>query len=323
MLGSRLSPRTWLAVAFILAGTAGIASGQIPAITSNGSLGPYNFWDTFYTYYLNTDAMTIDVYTSFGGYAVGGVCPPGTYTGAGDVDGCARLVSQPGGPDIVVYDFTTLDISMTVNVVGSRPAALAATGAITISGSGLIRVASGGYAGSTTISAGAGTAGSGPGGGGGGKLAPGIRHDACQRQRRLRSTRWRRGRGWGRCVARGKGRRQPDTHRQVRSPPDGSRGHRGSWLSLGIRSCPRRQRRGVRWRSAHVGRTLYLRRCGRRERWWRPHHSHARQPHCVRTIQRPGWQAGIATTGAAAEGAAADSLRSRSGGTWQLAPRES
>jgi hypothetical protein len=130
--------------------------------------------DGYYTTIFNTDAMTIDVYTSAGGYNVGGFCPPGTYTGPGDPDGCARLVSQPGGQDIVVYDFTTVTLGHpNIFVRGSRPAAIAATGTITVSG-GI--TAENGYPGAPPPATcpqpsgpcGAGTSGSGPGGGGGG-----------------------------------------------------------------------------------------------------------------------------------------------------------
>ena len=148
----------------------GDVRAQIPQIVSNGSLGPVAWWDAAY---LNTDAMTIDYYSSFSGYVVGAFCPPGMYTGQGDLDGCARLVSQPGGPDIVVFDFTTAVINVPVYVRGSRPAAIAATGPITISGA---VYAQNGYVGAGSPitcpnagvpTCGAGIVGTGPGGGGG------------------------------------------------------------------------------------------------------------------------------------------------------------
>jgi len=146
----------------------GDVRAQIPQIVSNGSLGPVAWWDAAY---LNTDAMTIDYYSSFSGYVVGAFCPPGMYTGQGDLDGCARLVSQPGGPDIVVFDFTTAVINVPVYVRGSRPAAIAATGPITISGA---VYAQNGYTGAPSPigcpaeGCGVGSVGTGPGGGGGG-----------------------------------------------------------------------------------------------------------------------------------------------------------
>jgi hypothetical protein len=178
MCGFRSSPRIWLAAALMLAMTAGVANGQIPNITSNGSLGPISWGDGYYTIIFNTDAMTIDISTFHGGYSVGGGCPFGMYTGPGDPDGCARLVSQPGGPDIVVYDFTTVAIYQNnVYVLGSRPAAIAATGSILIAGA---VTASNGSAGAPSPltcpqpsgPCGAGRSGSGAGGGGGG-VGPG------------------------------------------------------------------------------------------------------------------------------------------------------
>jgi hypothetical protein len=167
MGGFKPSPRVWLAIVPILAATAGTAYGQIPTITSNGSLGPVGWADGYFTIILNTDAMTIDRSSSGGGYEAGWGCPSGTYTGPTDPDGCARLVSQPDGPDIVVYDFTTVAINQDkVYVAGARPAAIAATGAILVTG---VITANNGYPGATVALSGAGAAGSGPGGGGGGQ----------------------------------------------------------------------------------------------------------------------------------------------------------
>jgi hypothetical protein len=129
MYGFKSSRRIWLAVTLMLIGVASMASGQIPSITSNGSLGAISWIDGSYTF--NTDTRTIDSVD-----VIGSACPPGTYTGPGDLDGCARLVSQPSGLDIVVYDLTTFTIgpAVTVYVTGSRPAAIAATGVIGIGG---------------------------------------------------------------------------------------------------------------------------------------------------------------------------------------------
>ncbi len=152
----------------VLTAAAIPASAQIPKIVSNGSLGAVSWWDGYYAIIFNTDAMTIDVYTSAGGYNVGGACPiaPGP-------NGCARLVTQPGGSDIVVWDFTSVSVSSGFYVRGSRPAAIAASGTITISGTVLVE---NGFAGAPSpatcpgggTGCGAGIAGGGPGGGGGG-----------------------------------------------------------------------------------------------------------------------------------------------------------
>jgi hypothetical protein len=131
----RSTPRVLILIATVLLGFSGTAFGQIPAITSNGSLGAISWWDGYYTVILNTDAMSIDVSTFHGGYSVGGGCPWGTYSPDPALNRCARLVPQSGGPDIVVYDFTTVSIGQNnVYVAGSRPAAIAATGTITIAG---------------------------------------------------------------------------------------------------------------------------------------------------------------------------------------------
>jgi hypothetical protein len=154
-------------IGLIVAGATNVGA-QIPQIVSNGSLGPVGWWDAVY---LNTDAMTIDYYNTFSGYIVGAFCPPGMYTGPGDPDGCARLVSQAGGPDIVVFDFTDAVINVPVAVRGSRPAAIAATGPIVINGAVYLQ---NGYAGAPSPigcpaeGCGVGRVGSGPGGGGGG-----------------------------------------------------------------------------------------------------------------------------------------------------------
>jgi hypothetical protein len=151
-------------IGLIVAGATDVGA-QIPQIVSDGSLGAVAWWDAAY---LNTDAMTIDYYSSFSGYVVGAFWPPGMYTGPGDTDGCARLVSQPGGPDIVVFDFTDAVISVPVAVRGNRPAAIAATGPIVINGAVYVQ---NGYAGAGSPvtcpgapGCGAGIAGSGPGG---------------------------------------------------------------------------------------------------------------------------------------------------------------
>ena len=91
-------------------------------LTSNGSLGAVDWADGYYRHYLNTDNLSIDVYTGAGGYVTGAQV--------------ARLVAQPGGPDVAVFDFTTfiLGSGVDVYVVGSRPAAILATGTITIAG---------------------------------------------------------------------------------------------------------------------------------------------------------------------------------------------
>jgi len=170
----RCTPRVLILMVMVLLGFSGTAFGQIPAITSNGSLGAISWWDGYYTVILNTDAMSIDVSTFHGGYSVGGGCPWGTYSPDPALNRCARLVPQSGGPDIVVYDFTTVSIGQNnVYVAGTRPAAIAATGTITIAGAITMN---NGYAGGSSpdtcpgggTGCGAGHVGSGPGGGGGG-----------------------------------------------------------------------------------------------------------------------------------------------------------
>jgi hypothetical protein len=112
-----------LSVGFTLFAAAAAHGGKL-GIASTGALGLVNWQDGYYTYYLNTDSGTVDA------SAPGG--------GSWNVLTGGRLVSQPGGPDVMVYDFTTVNIGpgVTLYVVGNsnRPAVIAATGSVIIAG---------------------------------------------------------------------------------------------------------------------------------------------------------------------------------------------
>ena len=78
-------------LSFLFSTAAGLAGEKFPII-SNGSLGAVNFTDGYYTYFLNTDNRSIDVYTFHGGYSTG--------------PSVARVI-EIGGREIAVFDFTT------------------------------------------------------------------------------------------------------------------------------------------------------------------------------------------------------------------------
>jgi hypothetical protein len=139
-----------LLVVFTCQPSASIAADKFP-ISSNGSLGALSLTDGYYTYILNTDNLSLDIYTSAGGYNLG--------------PSVGRIVTI-GGKEIAVFDYSTVNVAVTLYIRGSRGAAIAATGSITVSAAIL---AENGYPGAPSPpESGAGAPGSGPGAGGGG-----------------------------------------------------------------------------------------------------------------------------------------------------------
>ena len=160
-----------LCIVMLLGGST-VVRGQLLPLTSNGSLGAWSF-PAFYTYKLDTGSLTID---RCGGFS----CSWEAWNGSawvplsGSVP-LGRVVTQPGGPEIAVFDFTTFNLpfGVTLMVEGNRAGAIAATGDVTIAGT-LVVTATGG-AGGIAPSVFDGT---------GGFPCPGA-------------GRWRRGPGWG------------------------------------------------------------------------------------------------------------------------------
>jgi len=140
-----LSPRIALICLVTLLGGSTVVHGQLLPLTSTGSLGAWSF-PAGYTYKLNTDNLTID-------RCAGPVCSWETWNGSTWVPASsgvpvARVVTQTGGPEIAVFDFTTLNLpaGVTLTVEGARAGAIAATGDVTIAGT-LVVTATGGAGG--------------------------------------------------------------------------------------------------------------------------------------------------------------------------------
>jgi hypothetical protein len=167
-----LSPRIALICLVTLLGGSTVVHGQLLPLASTGSLGAWSF-PAGYTYKLNTDNLTID-------RCAGSVCSWETWNGSTWVPAAsgvpvARVVTQAGGPEIAVFDFTTFNLppGVTLTVEGTRAGAIAATGDVTIAGI-LVVTATGGAGGiaPSPVDGTGGVSAQGPGAGGAG-LGPG------------------------------------------------------------------------------------------------------------------------------------------------------
>ena len=103
-----------------------VATAPSISVTSDGRLGPasgYFIYD-WVQYYINTDNGVL--YSQYSNYPWDVIQSP-----------AARVISQPNGPDIRVFDFTSFTISpnIKVSIVGSKPAIIATTDGVSIGGS--------------------------------------------------------------------------------------------------------------------------------------------------------------------------------------------